>query len=373
MKKISILSLHLGYGGIEKSVCALANILSKKYDVEIACTYKLYDKPIYNLNKKINIVYLTNVKPNKNEFKNAVKHKKLLSIIREGCKSIKILNIRKKSLIKYIKNTDSNIIISTRDIFDKWLSKNKKDNMCTIAWEHNHHNDNEKYINEIVNGCKKLDYLVVVSEELRKFYSNKFDTTKVVNIPNIVDNIPEELSSLENKRLVSVGRLSKEKGYMSLLEIFNELHKKYNDWILDIIGDGDEKEKLQKYIDDNKLNDYVILHGFQDKKYIDDILHRSSIYLMTSYTESFGIVLIEAMSHGIPCISFTSAQGANEIIINNENGYLVKDRNKDEYIKRISTLIDDYELRKKMGKNARDSIKKYEPNEIEKLWFSILE
>ena len=373
MKKVSILSLHLGYGGIEKSVCALANILSKKYEVEIACSYRIYDKPIYDLNKNIKIVYLTDVKPNKIEFKESVKRKNILSIIKEGFKSIKILKLRKKTMVNYIKNTDSNIIISTRDIFDDWLSKNKKDNILTIGWEHNHHNNNEKNINAIVNGCKNLDYLVVVSENLKEFYKEKFDKTKVVNIPNIVDNIPKEVSSLKNKKLVSVGRLSSEKGYMSLLEIFDEIHKSYNDWTLDIIGDGEEKDNLQKYINDNKLEKYVKLHGFQDKNYIDKILHESSIYLMTSYTESFGIVLIEAMSHGIPCIAYTSAQGANEIIVNNENGYLIDNRNKEEYIKKITTLINNYDLRKKMGINARNSIKKYEPNKIEKLWFDILE
>ena len=60
MKKVSILSLHLGYGGIEKSVIALANLLCEKYDVEIACSYKLYDKPAFFIDKRVNVKYLTN-------------------------------------------------------------------------------------------------------------------------------------------------------------------------------------------------------------------------------------------------------------------------------------------------------------------------
>ena len=61
MKKISILSLHFGYGGIEKCVCALANLLSSKYQVEIACSYKLYDEPVFELNDNVSIKYLTDI------------------------------------------------------------------------------------------------------------------------------------------------------------------------------------------------------------------------------------------------------------------------------------------------------------------------
>ena len=69
MKKISILSLHLGYGGIEKSIIALANLLCEKYTVEIACTYCLYDKPAFVLDKRIKVKYLTkDIAPNKEEF-----------------------------------------------------------------------------------------------------------------------------------------------------------------------------------------------------------------------------------------------------------------------------------------------------------------
>ena len=75
MKKISILSLHLGYGGIEKSVSALANMLSNKYEVEIACTYKLFEKPVFSIDNKVNVIYLTNVKPNKDSLRDAINKK----------------------------------------------------------------------------------------------------------------------------------------------------------------------------------------------------------------------------------------------------------------------------------------------------------
>ena len=104
MKKISILSLHLGYGGIEKSIIALANLLCKKYEVEIVCTYKLYDKPVFDLNKKVKVCYLMEgYRPNRVEFKRALKKKKFFTAFKEGLKSLKILHLRRKTMINYIK------------------------------------------------------------------------------------------------------------------------------------------------------------------------------------------------------------------------------------------------------------------------------
>ena len=227
----------------------------------------------------------------------------------------------------------------------------------------------------IIKSCWKLDYLVLVSKDLKKFYTREMlkSRCKCIYIPNVVESIPRRLAKLENKKLISVGRLSPEKGYLDLLKIYNVLSKKYSDWTLDIIGDGVEKEKLEKFIKNNNLEDKVVLHGFQDKKYIDKMLNKSSIYVMTSHTESFGIVLIEAMSHGVPCIAYSSAEGAKEIINSGKNGYLIKNRNSKAYLKKIEDLIKKDDVRKKLGKEARLSVKKYTADVVKNEWYNLIE
>lgn len=372
MKKLSILSLHLNYGGAEKSICALANLLCDKYDVEIACTYKIIDKSAFYLNPKIKIKYLTDVKPNKDKIKKYIKEKNIFKLIKEVFYSIKVLYLRKKTMKEYIKKTNSEIIISSRYLFNNILSKYGKKNILKIGWEHNHPHGNMKFAKKVIKSAKKLDYLVLVSENLKEFYRKKLPKVKCVYIPNIIDEIPEEKSNLKSKNLVSVGRLSSEKGYMDLLKIYNEIVKKYPDWKLDIIGDGKERDNLEKYIKDNALEEKVFLHGFQNKNYINNILLNSSIYLMTSFTESFGIVLIEAMSYGIPCIAFLSAEGAQELIENDKNGYLIDDRDKDEYIEKLEYLIKNENIREKMKENCIETSLKFSGENIVKLWFKIL-
>ena len=375
MKKVTIISLHLGFGGIERSVASLANMLVDKYEVEIATVYKLYDKPKFYINKKVKIKYLLDDVPNKKEFKEAIKKHNIKNIIKEGIRSIKILYKRKSETVKFIESCDSDIIISTRDIFNEWLGEVKKENTLKIGWEHNHHHGNMDYARKIIRSCRKLDYLVLVSESLNDFYSEKMKNKncKCVYIPNVIEDIPEKSSLLKEKRLISVGRLSEEKGYSDLLEIFKDISKEYKDWKLDIIGSGDEEEKLEKYVKDNNLSNSVTLHGFREKDYIFDLLQKSSIYLMTSHTESFGLVLIEAMSVGLPCIAFSSAEGANEIIDSGFNGYLIKNRNKEAYKQKIRDLIEDVEARKKLGKNAKKSIKKFKADVVSKDWIELLE
>lgn len=373
MKKLSILSLHLNYGGAEKSICALANLLCDKYDVEIVCTYKIIDKPAFYLDPKIKVKYLTYVKPNENEWKKTIKEKNIFKFIKESFYSVKVLYLRKKTMKEYIKNTDTKIIISSRYLFNNILSKYSKKDVLKIGWEHNHPHGNMKFAKKVIKSAKGLDYFVLVSKNLQSLYKEKLKKSKCkcVYIPNIVDE-NDKSSDLLSKNLVSVGRLSKEKGFMDLLIIFNKILKKYPDYKLNIIGDGEEKEKLENYIKENHLEKNVIMHGFQNKDYINNVLLGSMIYLMTSFTESFGIVLIEAMSYGIPCIAFSSAEGAEELIENGKNGYLIDDRNIDKYVSKVEFLMNNFEERKKMQNNCINKANEFLGKNVIKKWLEIL-
>lgn len=375
MKKITILALHLGYGGIENCISNLANSLVDDYEVNIISTYKLYEKPVFKLNDKIKIKYLmTDLKPNKQELKQSLKKIKLITFLKEIKKSFKILKLKKNLMIEAIKNCDSDVIISTRDIHNNWLSKYGRDKTLKIGWEHNHHHNNKRYINKVTKSVLGLDYFVLVSKDLTKFYSEKLKDKKVkcVYIPNSINFFPQEKAKLETENLISIGRLSHEKGYLDLIDIFKELHQKYPDSKLNIIGDGPDRKKIEKKIRDNKLEDYIILHGFQEKEYINKYLEKSSVYIMTSYTESFGLVLLEAFAYGIPCVAYSSAEGANEIISDNWDGYLIKDRDKNKMIKRICELLSNRNRRLIMGANGIKKAQEFNAQKTKQKWIEII-
>lgn len=377
MKKITILALHLGYGGVEKSIASLCNILVEKYAVEIISVYNLYEKPAFHIDKRVKITYLLEkeLSPNKEELKVAIKDRNLFEIFKQATKSAKILKLKKSKMISAIKNIKSGIVISTRIEHNNLLSIYGNKKFITIAQEHTYHNNDEKYIKNLVKSCENIDYFIPVSQELTNFYLKYFENTKTkcMFIPHSLDYIPEEESSLQGKNIISIGRLSKEKGFTDLIDVFKLVYEQNQDWKLNIIGDGNEKNAIREKIKQYSLEESIVLHGYKDKEYISNELMKSSIYAMPSHEESFGLVLIEAQSFGVPCVAFDSAKGACEIIENEVNGYLIKNRSKEDMANKILNLIEDISLRESMGERSRQNSYKYSKQTVAKQWFEFLE
>lgn len=366
-KRIDILALHLNYGGVEQAIANISNMLINKYKVRIICSYKLIDKPAFDINDNVEIIYLMKDIPNKKELKDSIENKQIIKIFINLIIAVKVLILRKITMIYYIKNSDALTIISSRILFTKLLSKYGHKNAIKIAQEHRHHNNDKKYIKTLIKACKKIDYLMPVSKELTDDYSKLVSNkTKCVFIPHAINYIPKKTSKLTSKSIISIGRLSKEKGYLDLIEVFKLINEEHPDWHLDIVGDGDQRGNIENKINQLHLNKKVTLHGFKDKEYIYKLLNKSSIYLMASLEESFGIVLLEAQAFGLPCLAFSSAQGAKEIIKDNINGYIIKNRNFDEMKSKTSKLIDNYNLRCKLGQNGYQNALSYSFDNIAK-------
>lgn len=373
MKKIQILALHLSYGGIEKAIVDLANNLAYKYDVEIISTYKIGNKPAYDVNKKVKVKYLiSNMSPNPACFKKYLKSFRFLSAFKEGLKSVRILYLKKKLMIKAIKSSEADVLISTRIYHNRLVSKYGSLSKIKIAWEHNHHQNNKKYFNNVISSVKNCDYLVLVSKSLYDDYSKSMYMShcKCVYIPNIIDVDSPAISKLNNNTLINVSRLSNEKGLFDLIDVVTLVKKQISDIKLELIGDGVLFDKLKKYVIDNDMNHSVIFYGFQNSDFIYKHLSKSSLYVMTSFTESFGISLLEAFSHGVPAIAFDSASGANELITYKD--LLVSKRNKKEMAIKIIDLLNNRNKLKYYGKESLKIYEKYTPNNIIPEWINLI-
>lgn len=371
MKKITIMALHLGYGGVEKAISDFANTISEDYDVEIVSTYKLYDAPINKLNNNIRIKYLIkDLKPNREEFMDALKHFKIFTVFKEGIKGIKTLYLKKKLMVQYIRNCNSDIIISTRTFHNNILSKYGNNNAIKIGWEHNYHNNNQKYIKNLISSVSKLNYFVVVSNVLYEDYCKllKNSSCKCVYIPNMVsiDN-KETVSKLGNNNLITVSRLSKEKGIFDLIDVIGIVKNEIPNVKLNLIGDGNLFNDINLYIKKNNLSDNVHLLGFMQSEDVYKQYLNSSLYVMTSYTESFGIVLLESFTFGVPAIAFDSASGACELI-NQDNGYLIPNRDKKLMANTIVNYLKDKNIQNKFSKGTQKNLSRFMPDCVIILW-----
>lgn len=374
MKTVTILALHLGIGGIEKTLISVANMLSSKYKVEILSTYQVLKEPAFFLNDNVKITYLLpNQKPNKQEFLDACHHFQFIKAFKEGILSLKLLYFKKAKMIKAIKECQSDVIISTRVIYNRWLGKYGNKQSLKIGWEHNHHNNDEKFIQKIVDSVQGLDKFVLVSEELRDFYQERIPSKKCYYIPNALSYFPKEKSTLENKRMISVGRLSEEKGFSDLIEVFYLFHKENPDWTLDIIGDGFERKKIEEKIKDLHLEHFIHLHGAKPEDYVRNYLKNSSIYVLPSFSESFGIVILEAYSFGIPVVAFDSASGARALVKDNKTGFLISNRDKIAMKNVLLELAQSKQMRLDIGNQGRKESQHYLEEEVQEKWFALIE
>ena len=370
MKKITILCLHLGVGGIEKYISSLSKMLEQNYKIEIISTYKTLDKPAFDFSDKVKIKYLINDRPYKEELKDSIKKLKLISIVKYLFKNAKLLMLKYSENIKIIKSINSDYIITTRDFHNKLVGKYAKDMIIKIATEHNHHNNNSRYIKKVVTSLKNIDYFVVVSEDLKEFYKNKIGDTKCLYIPNVIDNIYDKPKYNTNYNLVSVGRFSKEKAFEDLIEVIGIVKKDIPNIHLNLVGDGKLKNDITNKIESLDLKENIKLCGYLSQSEIKKVMLDSSLYVMTSLTESFGLVLIEANSYGIPCIAFDSASGAKQIIENKE--LLISNRDKEKMAKLIVKLLKDKDKLQAYGKEAYNNCQKYLLVNVKKKWLDLL-
>lgn len=373
MKKITFLMLHLNYGGIEKQVTTLANELSKEYEVEIISLYDILSgESFYQLDDKVRIKYIFNFGPNKDKIKDALKKFKLITLIKQLCKALKILYTKYFGLGKIIKNLNTDILISSRIEFSKQIKRN---DIITISQEHSFI-DNEKYIKKVRKSFKHIKYLIVMTKGAKEKYDEWLKNEKikpeVVVIPNMIkENKNGKLSTLCNNQIISVGRLEDVKDFYTLILVFSVIVKKYPNYVLKIIGEGSMREKLEEQIKKCNLQKNVILTGRRTENEINNELIKSDVFVLTSKSESFSLVLCEAMNFGVPCIAFDVDVGPREIIQDGKNGFLIENRNVDLMIERLDELLYNISLRRFLGSNSYNVAKNYYLENIINKWKNI--
>lgn len=216
---------------------------------------------------------------------------------------------------------------------------------------------------------KGYDKIVVLTNEDKELHWKHND--KVIVIPNPLTVQHDKRSTLTNKTVITAGRLVAQKNFASLIRAWTIVHLSHPDWRLEIWGEGNLKTELQHQIDLENLRGNVQIMG-----YTDDIISKfaeASLFVCSSLFEGFGLVIVEAMSCGLPVVSYTCPCGPKDIITDNKDGFLVSSGDVQTMAECIIYLIEHLDTRLTMGWEALDKSKRYSMDSIISKWMKLFE
>ena len=211
---------------------------------------------------------------------------------------------------------------------------------------------------------KNYDKIVVLTDEDKN--TNWKNNPKITVIPNPLTSPCKEQSTLNEKKVIAVGRLEYQKNFQSLIKAWTHVAKKHPDWKLEIWGEGSKRVELENLIAKLNLKKTCFLKGYTYD--IQSQMLNASIYAMSSIFEGLPLVLIEAMSCGLPIVSYACPCGPKDIINNNIDGIIVPFNNETILAQSIIYLIENENIRIKMGTKAKLKSLEYETSNICNIW-----
>jgi len=218
---------------------------------------------------------------------------------------------------------------------------------------------------------KRFDRFVVLTEEDKGYWG---DLENIAVIPNPVKEISSKPSSLESGTILAVGRLCHQKGFERLVEAWSIVKEKSSaakDWKVRIAGEGEDREKLERLIRSNGLEDSFTLAG--SVKDMDKEYSSASLLAMTSRYEGLPMVLLEAEAHGVPAVAFACKCGPKDVITDGVNGLLVPEDDINAFASALQKVIENPDLLRSMGAAAYKDAARWDMETIMKKWTTLFE
>jgi len=223
------------------------------------------------------------------------------------------------------------------------------------------------WMNSLIKQLKKLERFVVLTEEDSH---NWPELNNMTVIPNFITEYHGNIAPLESRNVIAVGRYSPEKGFDLLMDAWKIVIKKHPDWKLNIFGTGDYIN-FQNLAEAKGISQSFTCHPPTSSIYEE--YYKSSIFVLSSRHEGFGLVILEAMSVGLPVVAFACPSGPKALISNYLDGILVENGNIDEFAEKICYLIEKPDVRKEMGLNAINKAHNYPKDKIMQKWVDLFE
>lgn len=356
-------------GGMERVLANKANFLAEHgYDIVIVTTDQCGEPPFFPLDNRIRCIDL-NINYEENNGKSIwnklihypvkqIKHKnKLTAVLKREKPDITISMYCNDAFFLPSIHDGSKKILEIHFSRFKRLQYGRK-GLWRLADRFRSHEDTR-----IV---KKYNKFVVLTHEDKDYWG---DLDNICVIPNARTFTFSNPALLDNKEVIAIGRYSFQKGFDLLIDAWRIVCKKNKDWILRIVGNGEQREELQQKINTYGIEKRIILDSSRPD--MISVYKKASLFVLSSRYEGLPMVLLEAQSAGLPIVSFTCKCGPKDLIKNGISGFLVPENDVIELSNRILQLIEDKKLRDSMGKAAFINSQKYSMEYIMQQWIDL--
>lgn len=340
MKIVFVITSLEGFGGTNRVATLLANGLVQSYETIILSKFCLENT--YQLDSRVK-----DIKFKDNDFKFILQ-----------CKQYIIENAPDKVIIHTMSKLTPAFIMAGVKSKEIWSMEHISFDFHSVLYK-----TFRKYF------YKRIDKIITLTGNDAINYRSFHKDVNVIANANPLQILKKKADN-QSKIVVSIGRLTYQKGYDLLISAWLLIEQEYPDWSLHIYGEGENRKKLEQLIKNKNLN-RVVLKGLTDD--VQSVYDNADIYVMSSRFEGFGMVLIEAQSRGLPIVSFNCPSGPAEIIQNDINGYLVKSGDIRALAEKISYLISNKSTRDRFSDKALISAQSFQLERIISQWLDTID
>jgi glycosyltransferase involved in cell wall biosynthesis len=276
-------------------------------------------------------------------------------------------------LLRAIRRIRGGVLITTRPAFNLLAARLAAPGVITLGQEHmNFHSHRPRLARDLARHYGRLDALSVLTEADERDYAAALanQPVRIDRIPNAVPRMSGGIAPLDANVVVAAGRLESQKGFDLLIRAWERVAAAQPDWQLRIYGSGPRRDDLRRMILERGLYDRVLLMG--RTKRLGEAMAGASLFVLSSRFEGFGMVIVEAMSKGLPVVSFDCPRGPSEIIRPGRDGILVPNGDVEGLADGMLELIEDVPKRRRYGAAAVENARSYAVDSIAERWEELL-
>ena len=387
-RRVYLLLDHVyGHGGVPRTSLGLAKSLADRgYQVEIITVLRRRGRSFFPIDRRVTVSVVEdhrtpqgNLTAKDNPDRSLVARlldRRPSSLVSGGQgDSANMSLLTDLKLRRKLRSLEPGIVIATRPPLAVAVARWAPAHVIKTTQEHiSFRGRSPRARTALRESAHDLDALLTLTERDKQAWLRALgddSTTLVEAIPNASPFAPGDPSPLDSKIVMAAGRLSMQKGFDRLIPAFAPLAREHPDWQLHIYGVGPTGQDLQQMISAEHLDDHVVLKGMTNQ--IEEVFANAAIYAMSSRFEGLPMVLLEAMSKGVPLVSFDCPQGPRQLIEHDQNGLLVPNHDIPALTAALRELIEDDDKRARLGAGAYKTSQEYEAAAVLDRWEALFD